>query len=140
MEQQEQQPGGGGQPGARGRLNRLEAALGALGGALVLALLAHLGHEALTRGSAPHLRAEVQDVRRAPGGFVVQVDLVNSGGRTAQDVQVTGEVVSGDQTLAEAAATVTYVPAESRRRVVLVLATDPADGQLQVRADGYTVP
>ncbi|WP_432507019.1 TIGR02588 family protein [Kineococcus arenarius] len=137
MEQQEQQEQ---QPGGRERLNRLETVLGALGGALVVALLAHLGHEALTRGSAPRLQAKVQDVSRVPGGFAVQVEIVNSGGRTAQDVQVSGEVVSGDQTLSEATATVTYVPAESRRHLVLVLATDPADGRLQVRAEGYAVP
>ncbi|WP_432484515.1 hypothetical protein [Kineococcus esterisolvens] len=140
MGMQEQWGTGGGELAGRARLNRLEAVLGALGGALVLALLAHLGHEALTRSSAPRLEARVREVSRGPAGFAVQVDLLNGGGRTAQDVQVTGEVTSGGQVVSEATATVPYVPAESRRRVVLVFATDPAGGRLQVRADGYTVP
>lgn len=117
-----------------------EWVVGVIGALLTLAVLGFLAHQAVVRDSGPQLDVVLTGVQETPDGFVVSLRVENSGGRTAEAVQVTGEVRRDGTTVDTGSATVSYVPADSHRAATLVLGADPdAPGaDLQVGVDGYT--
>lgn len=128
-----QQQHGGTTPG--------EYVVGALGGLVVLALLAFLAYQALVvRETGPELAVTVTAVEPAPAGYAVHFEIVNDGGRTAEQVQLSGTLTRGGRQVEQSSAVVAYVPAESRRDGVLVFSEDPRDGDLDVHPSGYVLP
>ncbi|WP_337063326.1 hypothetical protein [Kineococcus sp. G2] len=156
QEPEQEPPGGGAPPGGRqhedrrdGRSTgadertggaRLERVLGAVGAVLLAALLGFLGYQASTRDGDSRVLVDLVAVERTPAGFVTTVEVTNGGGETARSVQVHGEIVRNGTTVSQASATVPYVPADSRRRAVLVFGADPAGADLRLRAVGYVAP
>lgn len=92
-----------------------EWALGVIGALLAVAMLGFLAQQAVVRDGGPQLQVVLTGVQETPGGFVVSLRVENSGGRTAQAVQVTGEVRTDGATVDTGSATVSYVPADSHR-------------------------
>lgn len=118
-----------------------EWALGVLGGLVAVALLVFLGHQALVRDDPPQLDVVVTEVRQTSGGeFVATLRVENSGGATAEAVEVTGEVRRAGGIVASSSATVSYVPADSHRTASLVFDVDPTapGADLQAGVRGYT--
>ena len=117
-----------------------EYVLGALGGLLVLLLIAFLAYQAVAvRESGPDLTVEATAVEQVGTRYQVHLTVINDGGTTAEAVHVSGSLTRRGERVEEASATIAYVPPESRRGAVLVFSTDPRDGDLAVGADGYRV-
>ncbi|SFF82784.1 hypothetical protein [Blastococcus tunisiensis] len=132
---------GGSRPHPAADASRGEYLLGGLGSVLIVALLAFLTYQALTpRESGPELTVTVTSIEPAPAGHAVHFRVLNSGGRTAEQVHVSGTLTRGGQQVGESTATVAYVPPESRRDGVLLFSRDPRDGDLAVAATGYVLP
>ncbi|SEL98037.1 TIGR02588 family protein [Blastococcus sp. DSM 46786] len=118
-----------------------EYALGALGGLLVLVLLGFLVQQVVTgRGSAPELAVTVTAVEPRGDGWAVAFRVENSGGRTAEQLEVSGSLTRGGREVEQASATIAYVPPDSRRSGALLFSEDPRDGRLEVRPAGYASP
>ena len=118
-----------------------EYVLGGLGGLLLAALLAFLSFQALAvRETGAELTVSVTSVEPAPGGHAVRFRVVNTGGRTAETVQVSGSLSRDGEQIEQSSATVAYVPPDSGREGTLVFSNDPADGRLTVAPSGYVRP
>lgn len=123
------------------RTSRLEYALGALGSGLVLAALVFVGYQGVAvRDGGPQLNASVVRVEEAGGDHVVHYRVKNTGGSTAEQVHVVGELVVDREIRASVSSTIAYVPTGSSRSGALVFSQDPSIGSLQIRAVSYARP
>ncbi|MDP5185248.1 hypothetical protein QOZ88_21660 [Blastococcus sp. BMG 814] len=129
------------QDGAQERTTPGEYALGALGGLLVLLLLGFLTYQAVAvRESDPALSVSIGSVEAAGDGYAVHFEVRNSGGRTAEQVQISGTLTRGGSEVEQASTSVPYLPPNSRHSGALLFSEDPRDGRLQVRPSGYIAP
>lgn len=113
----------------------------ALSGLLVLGVVAYLLFEALSRrDSPPLLRVEVGATTAAAGRHVVEFWVHNDGGTTAAALQVEGVLTQDTATVETSAATLDFVPAESRRQAGLIFSRDPRRYRLEIRPLGYELP
>ena len=111
----------------------LEWTMGALGGLLVLAVLAVLASEAFGAREPARLEARIGEVRPAGAVWLAEVEVRNLGGETAAAVEVEGRL--GEDT---AGATIDYVPAHGSERVTLVFPADPRAAEMSV--SGWSKP
>ncbi len=127
-------------PGARGT-PLLEWMAGGLGLLLVLLTAGVVGHEALFGDpSPPAITVEARQVHAVKDGWLVEIEVINSGGSPAAQVAVEGELILAGKDPEMAEASFDYVPDHSRRRGGLFFADDPRGGQLSLRAKGYVEP
>lgn len=125
-------------PPARGRTSAGEYAAGAVGGLLVLLLVAFLGYQAVAvRQTGVELSVEVTRIEAGGTGYEVHLRVHNTGGTTAEAVHLSGEVSRDGRQVARGSATISYVPPDSRRTAVLVFSADPREGDLAVGVAGY---
>lgn len=118
-----------------------EYVLGGLGVVVVAALLVFLAIDGLAvREGAARLTASVSGVTQVDGGWQVAFEVSNDGGEAAEEVQVSGTLTGPDGAEESASAVLARVPADSRRGGVLLFTSDPADGRLEVRPEGYAQP
>jgi len=125
---------------AAAKVPTLEWIAAALGLALAIAVFAVILTEALAGDrSAPQLTVEATKVTPFAGGYTVEVEVKNAGGRTASAVAIEGELKGpGEPETAEA--TIDYVPARSKTEAGLVFRNDPRAGALTLHAKGYVEP
>lgn len=123
--------------GAEGRIETVLAWCATVGGLAVIAVT--LG--ALVVGgvgaSEPAVVEAVETGRRVtPVGVIVDIQVRNTGGRSASEVQVSG--VSGTDVSDEATVSLPYVAAHSRRSASLSFESDP--GRPTLRVEGWAQP
>jgi uncharacterized protein (TIGR02588 family) len=121
-------------PAAQPRPPLLEWIMGGLGLLIVLAVLTIILREAVGPHEPAAIAPRVVEVRGAPGAWLAEVEVRNTGDETAAQVEIEGRV--GDET---ASAVVDYVPAGGKERVVLGFEADPRAG-LTLRTRGFTEP
>lgn len=124
------------------RIPALEWASAATGLFVVLAMFTLLIVDAVRgRGDAPP-RLQVEPVRLVSGGgdYFLEVDVTNRSHQTGANVQIEGELKSGDRSVETSGATLSYVPGESHRRAGLVFTEDPRSYSVELRVTGYERP
>lgn len=104
-------------------------------GVVVALLVTGLGGD---EPPAPEARVH-GPVEQVGGSFQVTIEVQNTGDAGAADVQVHAELIVGDE-LYESDVAVDFLAADQRDEVVAVFPVDPADGELDVRVDGYREP
>ncbi len=126
----------------RARTPLLEWMAAGLGLALLLAMLAIIGMEAVSGGTgeSPAIAVSATRVAAAPGGFLVEVEARNTSGGTAAAVQVEGALMDGETEAEASSLTFDYVPGHSRRKGGLFFTRDPRKHRLELRALGYQSP
>ncbi|HVE48512.1 MAG TPA: TIGR02588 family protein [Casimicrobiaceae bacterium] len=113
----------------------------AIGFVLVIAAIGFLLYRALAGSNSPPMIAvHQQSVIATPSGYLVEIRVINSGGMTAAEVLVEGELKNGAETIETSEATIDYVPARSEKRGGLYFSADPRRHQLQIKAKGYRHP
>lgn len=118
-----------------------EWAVGVLGALLLIAVLGFLAYQSVAvRDGPPDLRSPVIQIDDRGASYVVIVRVHNSGGHTAEGVQISGELTRDGTTVEQASATARYVPPQSHREVELIFQTDPDTAALNVKAAGYALP
>ena len=118
----------------------LEWAAAGLGLALILAVFWVIGREALSGPPGPPvITVRAAQVTETRSGYVVDVVATNSGGKTAAQVVIEGELAGGREPEAREA-TIDYLPAGSERRAGLVFNGDPRTSGLKLRAKGFIEP
>lgn len=124
-----------------GDTSRGEYLLGALGAVVVLLVLAFLVYQAVAvRGGDPRLEVTVAVAQRVGDGWVVPVEVVNEGGSTAEQIEVTGVLSRAGSEVEEATMTFAYLAPDSRQSGALLFSEDPTDGRLEIRPAAYTMP
>jgi uncharacterized protein (TIGR02588 family) len=120
---------------------RLEAIAGVIGAGLALGTLGVIVWDGARGGGGPAaVTVETLAVHAHEGGFVLEVEVFNSGDEAAAGVVVAGELRREDTSIAESETTFDYVASGSRRRGGLFFLEDPREYQVNVRALGYVVP
>lgn len=99
--------------------SRLQGLCALIGLAVILAVVGILSRAVVVEARPPDLIVQAESVRRASGGWILDVTVVNRGDLTAAAVEVEG--VSGDET---AHATLDYVPGHGRKAAALVFSGD----------------
>ncbi len=123
------------------RIPAIEWLVAAVGAVCVVGALALLLHRwATTDGSPPDIVLEVGAISHGSGGWRVEVLATNLGGRTAEDVQITGSLEVVGAPTEESQAAIGYLPVRSTREVVLVFESDPNAGGLEVSVRGFSLP
>ncbi|MCZ2826787.1 MULTISPECIES: hypothetical protein [unclassified Modestobacter] len=124
-----------------GDTSRGEYLLGALGAVVVLLVLAFLAHQAVVvRDGGPQLSVTVTEAQQVEGGWAVPVEVVNEGGQTAEQVEVTGVLSRDGSEVQQATATFSYLAPGSLQSGALLFSADPTDGRLEIRPAAYTLP
>jgi len=127
--------------GRRHRTSPGEYVLGAIGGLLVLALLAFFVYQAVVpRDSPPRLDVVVTGIEQAGETWSVTFRLHNDGGETAEQIQISGTLQRDGRQVEEATAVVSFLPPDSTQTGALLFTTDPRSGELQVEPSGYSLP
>ena len=112
----------------------LEWVMGGLGLLIVLAALGVILVEAAGPRDPARLEARLESARPEGGGWLAEVEVANAGDETAAGVEVEGTL--GDEA---ASATIDYVPAHGRERVMLSFDGDPRAG-LELSVHGWSEP
>lgn len=106
--------------------------------AVVLAVVGAIASQ-VSSTAPPAPVVEVGDVEERGGRFVVPVEVVNRGDRTAQDVQVTATLTLDDGEVTSDHL-VDFLAGGERSELEFVFEEDPADGELDVVVGGYALP
>ena len=118
-----------------------EKALAAIGLALLVAILAFLVYRGVAGpDSPPEITTRPLNVTAQREGYLVRVEVRNSGGSTAAQVKVSGVLRRGSEEVETREATLDYVPQGSRRELGLFFTQDPRQFELEVYPEGYAEP
>ncbi|HLS81700.1 MAG TPA: hypothetical protein VK025_09890 [Steroidobacter sp.] len=120
---------------------RLEWALGAFGALLLACAASFLVHEALTADDRPGaVTASVMGIHEVDGGYLVTFVLRNLGDATLSELHVSARLMDGDEEVERAQTVIDYLPGGSTREGGFYLRSDPRDGALDIRPEGYVIP
>jgi uncharacterized protein (TIGR02588 family) len=117
--------------------------VGILSAVLVAATIGFLILEgAASRDGAriPVIETGIDTVVRVSRGFVMRVEVRNTGDAPAEDVRIVGEMEVDGAITERAEAVLSLVPAGSGRLVGLLFSRDPRANPVTVRAVGFAIP
>ena len=106
-------------------------------------ILSLAGWASMRSGDEPptiQVEAHLEDVRETDSGFYVPITITNTGGLTAQDVTVSGELDTGEEQPETADITITFLAGGEEESAEMVFTTDPNDGEFTVGATSYLNP
>lgn len=86
------------------------------------------------------VEAHLDRVHEGDGGWYVPVTVRNAGGTTVEDVQVSGELDTGEEEPETADFTIRFLVGGEKAEAAFVFETDPASGELTAKAGSYKVP
>ncbi|MXP63748.1 hypothetical protein E0493_10350 [Roseomonas sp. M0104] len=123
------------------RTPALEWICAALGGAIVLAVLAVVGAQIPGDDKAPpDIRLRVEAVQPASQGWLVRFEAANPAQSTASAVEIEGRLEAEGRLVEASQVRFDYVPRGSRQRGGLWFTHDPAQYRLSLRVLGYQEP
>lgn len=118
----------------------LEWIAAGVGAALIIVVVALLSWEvAAGDDRPPRFATQSRGATPVEGGFVLEIEIENLGDRPAAQVEVEGELGSGDGK-ETASVTFDYVPGHSTRTGGLFFKSDPKAGSLELTAKGFADP
>jgi uncharacterized protein (TIGR02588 family) len=123
--------------------NPLEWTVFMLSFLLVLFLWGYLLYHVFAKGtvSPPMIQVAVQEPKPFAAGFMVEVDLRNSGGETAENVQVEVVLRNGTTEIEKAEFQIAYIPRHSRRNGYVVFQTNPSSVErIDASVVGFEIP
>lgn len=118
-----------------------ENVLGFFGFLLLCLGFIYFGWVALTEQQVPpEITFQINEINVLDGGYLVQLDVSNSGSQSISALHFEGRLVPQEGAPEASAATVNYVPAHSRSQAGLFFNNDPRRGELRLKALGYQEP
>lgn len=129
------------QPRGGAGIPPLEWAAALVGCVLVGGALAMMVWLGISRGDVPpDIAVRVETVAPVSGGYRVTIRAENTGGTTAADVAVEGELRSASGVAETSSMSFKYLAPNSVRRGGLFFEKDPRNFDLKLRAKGYEAP
>ena len=121
--------------------NPLEWTVFAIGLVLVFATLGYLVRESLVGdGGPPEVVARLGESRPSASGYLVPVEVANSGPTTAEDVLVPIFLEMPGGKREEAELSIAFLPRDSKRNGWVSFRGDPRGGTLSLGAIAFEVP
>jgi len=115
--------------------------IAALGLVLVAGAIGTMFYRAMTEeATPPNLAFTVDSIETVNRGFLVKFSVANTGNQTAVGLTAEGVLKNGERNEETSTATLSYVPANSRRQGGLFFSANPEEYDLQIRALGYEQP
>jgi uncharacterized protein (TIGR02588 family) len=119
----------------------LEWVVGGLGTLLVAGAIAFLLYHALVRdGSPPDVRVVTEEVLDLQNGYLVRFRASNEGESAAAQVTIEGELTGPDGMIEMSDVVLDYLAPRSERQGGLLFSENPRNGELRLRATGYSKP
>lgn len=96
----------------------------------------------ITQDNQPPVLAVTRDqaIREAQGQYYVPFTVTNSGGGTAESVQVIGEFRLNGEVKEEGEQQIDFLSSGEKEEGAFVFSRDPRDGELVVRVASYKLP
>ncbi|MEN2989560.1 hypothetical protein WG926_14685 [Tistrella sp. BH-R2-4] len=118
-----------------------EWAIGAIGAALLVAMVVWLLVQAITTpAGVPAIRVQPTVVAAAGEGWVVTFEAWNDGPRTASAVEIEGVITDGGAVVSRGRSRLDYLPPGSVRKGAILFDRDPHGLRVEMRALGYADP
>lgn len=119
----------------------LEWVVGGVSAVLVLGMLAFIVVEGMIRDERPpDLRAVADSVVPVSAGHLLLFTIHNEGGETAAQVQVSGTLLQGTDTVEESEAMFDYVPIGARRHGAMQFQRALEGMEVELRVTGFSEP
>ncbi|MEF2073716.1 hypothetical protein [Consotaella aegiceratis] len=119
----------------------VEWIVGGVAGLLLLGMVGVILSEAILMDDRePRLYALVERAEFTPSGYQTQFRIYNKGDETAANVEVIGQIRSGDRILETSQALLDYVPARSSAGGSLIFQRNPKGFNLEVAPRGFSEP
>jgi uncharacterized protein (TIGR02588 family) len=80
------------------------------------------------------------DIREAPGQFYVPFSVTNSGGETAESVQVMAELRINGEVEEAGEQQIDFLASGEKEEGAFVFSRDPRQGELVIRVASYKLP
>lgn len=113
-----------------------------LASAIVTLLIGLICYVWVTQGDEPPILTidQTQPIRQVQGQYYVPFTLKNSGGRTAESVQVIGELKQGDQVLETGEQQIDFLSSNEEEEGAFVFSQNPQRADLSIRVASYKLP
>lgn len=96
---------------------------------------------AVTPPSAPVLSAKLaRNIERINGQFQVPFEVTNTGGQTAESVQVIAELIRDGEVIEDGEQQVDFLSAGESEEGAFLFTKDPGDAELILRVGSYKLP
>lgn len=97
---------------------------------------------ARTGDAPPDIRVEahIEQVRESETGYYVPITITNTGGNTAQNATVTGELTLSDGSTESGDVTIDFLAGGETEQATLVFSQDPSEGELTLMPVSYQIP
>lgn len=110
---------------------------------ILVATFALAGWANANSGEGPpviDVKAHLDQVRETDSRFYLPVTVTNTGGLTAQDVVVTGELDTGEGQPESAEFTINFLSGSEKEEGYLIFTSDPNEGDLTIGATSFVTP
>lgn len=111
---------------------------------LILATIFSLaGWASVRTGTAPpviDVQAQLDEVRETDSGYYLPITVTNTGGLTAQDVTVSGQLDTGEGEPETAEITITFLAGGEEEAAELIFTTDPNEGEFTLAPTSFVEP
>lgn len=122
------------------RIPALERIVSAIGLLLTLGAVGVLIADAVQPRTPPDLTARLIGVEATRAGFVAEVEVLNAGRITAENVDVEGVLTPATGEQEAATASLDYVPGGGAEAVTFQFRADPRAGDLELTVRGWSEP
>lgn len=119
-------------------LEWLKAAIGLI---LVVGALGFIIYKAVTNGHEPPIiKVSYGAVEKNEAGYLVKLEVENSGDETAADVVIEGKLTKDIEEIETSAVTFDYAPSHSKRSGGLYFKNNPNEFDFEISPKGYQKP
>lgn len=88
----------------------------------------------------PILTVSRSEIRSLPGQFYVPFEVTNSGGETAESVQVIAELRINGEVEESGEQQIDFLAAEEKEEGAFIFSRNPQEGELVIRVASYKLP
>ncbi|MCU0525265.1 MAG: TIGR02588 family protein [Elainella sp. Prado103] len=109
---------------------------------IVIGLISLICYIWATQGDQPPILmvSRTQPIRQEQGQYYVPFTLKNLGGRTAESVQVIGELKHNERTLELGEQQIDFLSSHEEEEGAFIFSQDPRRGELTIRVASYKLP
>ena len=119
----------------------LEWMIAAVGVILVAGTVGFMIYEALTSSNTPpDFVTKIERIDAVNSGYLVLINVINTGDQTASGLNVEGELKDGGESVETSDITFDYAPSKSEIKGGLFFKNNPEQFQIEIRAKGYVEP
>ncbi|MCA1991116.1 MAG: TIGR02588 family protein [Coleofasciculus sp. S288] len=109
---------------------------------ILVSIVGLVFYEWLTQKNEPPVLSVTRqdEIRQAPGQFYVPFSVTNTGGETAESVQVIAELSINGEVEESGEQQIDFLASDETQEGAFVFSRDPRQGELSIRVASYKLP